>query len=192
MDKEFIPPTTADYTPFANKINSAGANWGYAYAPWPAEAKTFEALRRLGWTGTYMAYGHIQAEDELNRIADGGFQVFMANGMFLDNLPVHKEIRDAAAQGKYSFPATYATEGWLTGRILEQVLTKAGWPANAEKVRTAMTNLNLDTQGLRGGPLVWTADNHFRTKQYYRFYRYDPDKKSIVRMRDWLAVDVVD
>ena len=84
VDKEFIPPTTADYTPFANKIKGAGANWGYAYAPWPAEAKTFEALRRLGWTGSYMAYGHIQAEDELARIADPGLNVFMANSMFLE------------------------------------------------------------------------------------------------------------
>ncbi len=54
-----------------------------------------------------------------------------------------------------------------------------------------MSTLNLDTQGLRGGPLVWTSDNHFRTKQYYRFYRYDPEQKSVVRMRDWLTVDVV-
>ena len=98
VDKEFIPPTTADYTPFATKIKGAGANWGYAYAPWPAEAKTFEALRRLGWTGNYMAYGHIQAEDELARIADPGLNVFMANSMFLEDLPVQKEIRDAAAR----------------------------------------------------------------------------------------------
>jgi len=192
VDKEFIPPSTADYTPFATKLKAADLNWGYAYAPWPAEVKTFEALRRLGWTGTYLAYGHIQAEDELSRIADGGLEVFSANALFQDNLPVHKEIREVAAQGKYSFPATYASEGWITGRALEQILTQAGWPATAEKVSAAMTNLNLDTQGIRGGPLVWTADNHFRTKQYYRFYRYDLDKKSVVRMRDWLAVDVVE
>jgi branched-chain amino acid transport system substrate-binding protein len=192
VDKEFIPPTTADYTPFATKIKVADANWGYAYAPWPAEAKTFEALRRLGWSGTFLAYGHIQAEDELMRIADGGFHVFSANALFQDNLPVHKEMREVAAQGKYSFPSSYASEGWITGRALEQILTKAGWPASAEKVTAAMSNLSLDTQGVRGGPLVWTTDNHFRTKQYYRFYRYDPDKKSIVRLRDWLTVDVVD
>jgi branched-chain amino acid transport system substrate-binding protein len=192
VDKEFIPPTTADYTPFANKISGTGANWGYAYAPWPAEAKTFEALRRLGWGGNYMAYGHIQAEDELARIADPGLNVFMANSMFLENLPVFKEIRDAAAAGKYSFPATYGTEGWLTGMVLEQVLTKAGWPANAEKVAAAMSTLNLDTKGIRGGALLWTAENHLRTKQYYRFYHYDSGKKSVVRLRDWLAVDVVD
>jgi ABC-type branched-subunit amino acid transport system substrate-binding protein len=192
VDKEFIPPATADYTPFATKIKSADANWVLAYAPWPAESKTFEALRRLGWMGQYLAYGHIQAEDELARIADGGLQIFMANSLFQDDLPVHKEIRDAAADGKYSFPATYGTEGWLTGRILEQILSKAGWPASAEKVAANMSNLNFDTQGIRGGALVWTADNHFRTTQYYRFYRYDPDKKGIVRVRDWLTVDVND
>jgi len=192
VDKECIPPTTADYTPFATKIKGAGANWGYAYAPWPAEAKTFEALRRLGWTGEYLAYGHIQAEDELKRIADPGLEVLTANAMFRDDVPVQKEIREVAAAGKYTYPATYATEGWISGRILEQVLTKTGWPASADKVAAAMSTLNLDTQGLRGGPLVWTATNHFRTVQYYRFYRYDPATKGVARVRDWLAVNVVD
>ena len=108
VDKEFIPPATADYTPFATKIKGADANWGYAYAPWPAEAKTFEALRRLGWGGEYLAYGHIQAEDELKRIADPGLEVLTANAMFRDDLPIQKEIREvAAAAGKYSYPATY-------------------------------------------------------------------------------------
>jgi branched-chain amino acid transport system substrate-binding protein len=192
VDKEFIPPATADYTPFASKIKAADANWGFAYAPWPAESKTFEALRRLGWTGTYLAWGHIQAEDELARIADGGFYVLTANAMFQDHLPVQKQIRDVATAGKYSVPATYATEGWISGRLLEQVLTKTGWPASAEKVAAAMNTLDLDTQGLRGGPLIWTATNHFRTTQYYRFYRYDPAKKNVTRVRDWLAVKVVD
>ena len=192
VDKEIIPPPTADYTPFATKLKAGEPNWGFAYAPWPTEVKTFEALRRLGWTGSYMTYGHIQSEDELSRVKDGGFHLFSANAFFQDNLPVQKEIRDVAEQGKYSYPATYATEGWITGRALEQILKTAGWPATPAKVRDAMDKLNLDTQGLRGGALVWTPDNHFRTKQYYRFYRYDPDKQSVVRERDWFPVDVVD
>jgi hypothetical protein len=28
--------------------------------------------------------------------------------------------------------------------------------------------------------------------QYYRFYRYDPATKGVARVRDWLAVNVVD
>jgi branched-chain amino acid transport system substrate-binding protein len=76
--------------------------------------------------------------------------------------------------------------------VLEQILTKAGWPANGEKVAAAMETVNLDTKGIRGGPLVWTKENHLRTKHYYRFYHYDPGKKSVVRWKDWLQVDVVD
>jgi branched-chain amino acid transport system substrate-binding protein len=192
VDKEFIPPTAADYTPYATKLLQGNPNWGFAYAPWPTEVKTFEAMRRLGWTGTYMTYGHIQSEDELARIKDGGFHVFSANAFFQDNLPVHNEIRQAAEQGKFAYPASYGPEGWISGRVLEQVLTKTGWPASAEKITAAMETLNLDTQGLRGGPLVWTKENHFRTKQYYRFYRYDPAKTGVVRTRDWKAVDVID
>ncbi len=191
VDTEFIPPTAADYTPFATKIKEGEPNWGFAYSPWQTEVRTFEALRRLGWGGTYLCYGHIQAEEELKRIADGGFNVFSANALFQDNLPVQQEMRQAAADGKYSYPVSYADEGWITGRAIEQILTKTGWPADADKIAEAMSHLDLDTQGLRGGPLIWTAENHFRTKQYYRFYRYDPEQKSIVRVRDWLAVDVV-
>ena len=116
----------------------------------------------------------------------------MKAALFQDKLPVQNEIRDAAAQGKFSYPATYGTEGWITGLALEQILKNTGWPATTAGVTAAMEKLNLDTQGMRGGPLVWSAENHFRTKQYYRFYRYDPDRKSVVRTQDWRAVDVVD
>jgi ABC-type branched-subunit amino acid transport system substrate-binding protein len=192
VEKQFIPPTAADYTPFATKLVEGAPNWAFAYAPWPTEVKTFEAMRRLGWTGSYMTYGHIQAEEELARVKDNGFHVFSANAFFQDDLPVQKEIRTVAEAGKYAYPASYSTEGWITGRALEQVLKSAGWPATPDKVRQAMDKLNLDTQGLRGGALVWTADNHFRTRQYYRFYRYDTGKNAVVRERDWLAIDVVD
>ena len=190
VDKEFIPPTTADYTPFATKIKAGDPNWGYAYAPWPAEAKTFEALRRLGWTGNYMAYGHIQAEDELNRIADGGFHIFTSQRAVPGRSAGAERDPRRRRRGQIFLP------GDLRDRRLAHRPRAGAGPdqgrlaGRRRKIATAMATLNLDTQGMRGGPLVWTADNHFRTKQYYRFYRYDPDKKSIVRLRDWLEVDV--
>ena len=70
VDKEIIPPPTADYTPFATKINEAGANWIYSWAPWVTQVRTFEALRRLGWSGDYITWAHIEAEDQLKRIKD--------------------------------------------------------------------------------------------------------------------------
>ena len=46
--------------------------------------------------------------------------------------------------------------------MLEAVLKGAGWPADAGKIRAAMENVKVDTKGLRGGPIEWSKDNHFR------------------------------
>lgn len=190
LDAEFIPPTAADYTPFATKLVGSNPDWAFAYAPWVTEVKTFEAMRQLGWKGTYLTYGHIQSENELARLKDGGFHVFSANAFFQDNLPIQEEIRKAAKAGNYAYPATYGAEGWLTGMVLSQVLHKTGWPVTSDKLLAALDSVNVDTEGLRGGPLVWTKENHFRTKQYYRFYRWNPDENKVERIRDWVAVDV--
>jgi ABC-type branched-subunit amino acid transport system substrate-binding protein len=186
--KETIPPPTPDYTPFATKIKDAGANWAYSWAPWVTEVRTFEALRRLGWDGDYLTIAHLEAEGELPRIKDPKFYVMGANSFYSDGLPIHKEIVEAAKTGGAKYPATQMTEGWLGGLALEAALRKAGWPATAEKIAAALSDLKVDTKGLRGVPMVWTKNNHFRTQQAYRVYRWDGGK--IVVQRDWLTYDV--
>ncbi len=190
VDKEVIPPPTADYTPFATKLRDAGANWVYSWAPWVTQVRTFEALRRLGWEGDYIAWSHLEAEGELARLKDGKLYVIGANALFQDNLPIHQEIADAAKKAGVSYPANQMAEGWIAGMVVEAALKGAGWPANASKIRAAMETLKVDTKGLRGGPIEWTKDNHFRTRQYYRIYRWDPAKSAIVRAKDWVAYEV--
>ncbi len=56
VDKEVIPPPTADYTPFATKLKDANPNWIFSWAPWVTQVKTFEALRRLGWQADYITW----------------------------------------------------------------------------------------------------------------------------------------
>lgn len=190
VDKEIIPPPTADYTPFATKIKDANANWVFSWAPWVTEVKTFEALRRLGWPNDYIAWAHIEAEGELARIKDPRLFVIGANSLFQDGLPIHKEIADEAKKAGARYPAEQLTEGWIGGMVLEAVLKSAGWPADAAKIRAAMEAVKVDTKGLRGGPLEWSKDNHFRAKQYYRVYRWDPGKNAIVVAKDWVGYDV--
>jgi branched-chain amino acid transport system substrate-binding protein len=57
-------------------------------------------------------------------------------------------------------------------------------------VLAAMNNLKVDLKGLRGGPLEWTKDNHFRTRQYYRVWRWDANADRIARVQDWQAFEV--
>jgi ABC-type branched-subunit amino acid transport system substrate-binding protein len=73
--------------------------------------------------------------------------------------------------------------------VIEAALKAAGSPEK-EKLAAAMSNLKVDTNGLRGGPIEWTKDNHFRTRQYYRVYRWDTAKNAIARVKDWYAYDV--
>ena len=70
VDKEVIPPPTADYTPFATKLKDADPNWVYSWAPWVTEVRTLEGLRKLGWQGDYVAWGHLEAESELKRLQE--------------------------------------------------------------------------------------------------------------------------
>ena len=62
-------------------------------------------------------------------------------------------------------------------------------PSKPAKVTAAMSNLKVDLRGLRGGPLEWTKDNHFRTAQYYRVWRWDPSRSKVVRVQDWKKIE---
>lgn len=188
VDIEVVPPPTPDYTPFATKLKDAGANWVFSWAPWVTQVRTFEALRRLGWESDYITVAHLEAEAELKRIKDAKLFVIGANALFGDNLPVHKDIAEAVKQAGSKYPPEQMTEGWIAGMVVEAALKSAGWPATPAKVQAAMSNLKVDMKGLRGGPMEWTKDNHFRTRQYYRVYRWDGSKVAVAK--DWFVYDV--
>ncbi len=190
VDKEIIPPPTPDYTPFATKIKNAGANWGYAWAPWVTQVRSFEALRKLGWQGKYLAYAHVNAEEELQRLKDDGFYVFGTNAFFADNTPLHQKIKNASLKEKTIYPYHKLTEGWIASMVLEAVFKGTPWPASPEKVRKSMSQINVDLQGLKGGPIVWTMNNHYRTTTYYRVYRWDSKKNGIITVKDWTPSEV--
>jgi branched-chain amino acid transport system substrate-binding protein len=190
VEKQISPPPAPDYTPFATKLKDANPNWVFSWSPWVSQVRTFEAMRRLGWSGRYVTWAHLNAEDELARIKDGEFYVIGTNALFQDDLPVHAEIRAVTHRANLKYPVTYLTEGFIAGLVIESALKNTPWPPTPQKVLAAMNNLKVDMKGLRGGPLEWTKDNHFRTRQYYRVWRWDTAKNAVVRVQDWQPIDV--
>ena len=190
VEKQITPPPTPDYTPFATKLKDANPNWMWSWSPWVSQVRTFEAMRRLGWTGRYVSWAHLNAEEELARIRDPGFYVVGTNAFFQDDLPIHAEIRAVTHRANLKYPTTYLTEGFIAGMVIESVLKATPWPATPAKTLAAMNSLKVDLKGLRGGSLEWTKDNHFRTKQYYRVWHWDAGKQAIVRVQDWQAIEV--
>src|SRR4029077_5660837 len=102
--------------------------WVYSWSPWVSQVRTFESLRRLGWNGRYIPWAHLNAEEELAGVKDGEFYVIGTNAFFQDNLPIHAEIRAVAHRASLAYPATYLTEGYITGMVIEAALKATGWP----------------------------------------------------------------
>jgi ABC-type branched-subunit amino acid transport system substrate-binding protein len=190
VDKQITPPPTPDYTPFATKLKEGNPNWVWSWAPWVAQVRMFESLRRLGWEGRYLTWAHLNAEQELDRIRDAEFYVIGTNAMLEDDLPIHAEMRAVAVKAGLSHPVSYLTEGFIAGLVIEQALKQTSWPPTPAKLQSAMSTLKVDLKGLRGGPLVWTKENHFRTQQHYRVWRWDPKSSRIVRAQDWKTIEV--
>jgi branched-chain amino acid transport system substrate-binding protein len=189
VGQQVIPPATPDFTPFATKLLEGQPDWGFSWAPWIVQIKSFEAMRRLGWQGRFMTWAHIEAENEMARLKDPGLVLIGANALFSENLPIHQEIAKELETAKTQYPVNQMGEGWVAGMVIEAALKAAGKP-DPKAINAAMKNLKVDTKGLRGGPLEWTADNHFRTKQHYRFYTWNTDKGRMDTISDWITYDI--
>jgi ABC-type branched-subunit amino acid transport system substrate-binding protein len=184
-----VPGAAADFTPFAQNLKDAGADWVFSWAPWGVEIGVFEALHRIGWKGNYILYGHQQAQDELTRLKLLNLHALTGNAMFTENLPIHAEITNLV-KGQTNHPPHYMAEGWTSAMVLDAGLRKCGWPCSREKLAQALAAVNVDTKGLRGGPIEMTADNHYRKETYYKIYRWDTGKSAIVSVGGWQKLDI--
>src|SRR5258705_5351341 len=184
-----VPGSTPDFTPFAQKLKDAGADWVLSWALWHVEVGVFEALQRIGWQGSYLLYGHQQTQDELARLKAPGLHPLGGNTLFMENLPMHAEIT-SLVKGQTTPPAHYTAEGWASALGLEAGLKKCGWPCPKDKLATALAGVSVDTPGLRGGPLEGTPDKHFRKKSYYKVYRWDAAKGGIVPVGGWTRLEI--
>lgn len=191
LTREIVPPTTTDFASFATRIAESDATWAWANGPWGAQIGVFDSLQRLGWPGTYLVYGLAPAEEELRRRQASNLLALTATAMFAEQLPIHQEIRAAAAQYGTTYPVEQLGEGWVTAMVLHEVVRSSSETHDAGHVLSALNQLDLDTQGLRGSRITFTRDNHFRTQGSYKVYRWDSQTEQIAVVSDWEVVDVV-
>jgi len=189
LDVVVVPGGTADLTPFASRIKESGAEWVLSWAPWPIEIGVFEALNRIGWNGNYLLYAHQQAQADLTRLKAPNLLGFGGNSFFSENLPIHRQIIDAV-KGVTTHSPDFMAEGWVSAMVIEAGLRKCGWPCGKEKLAQALTSVSVDTKGVRGGPIEWTTDNHYRKNTYYKVSNLFYFKGAIVSVADWTRLEV--
>jgi hypothetical protein len=81
-------------------------------------------------------------------------------------------------------------DGWVAAMVMEDALRRCGWPCGPEKLAGALTLVSVDTKGLRGGAIEWTADNHFARRTAYKVYRWDAAKRAVAPVGEWTSLDV--
>ena len=81
-----------------------GPNWVYSWAPWVTQVRTLEALRKLDWQDDYIAWGILRPKANWHALKDGKFFVINANALFQEDLPIQKEIEDAAKKAGSKYP----------------------------------------------------------------------------------------
>jgi len=188
-DKVAMPPTVVDFTPFASKLKDAGANWVFAWSPWPWEIGPYEALLKLGWQGNYLLYGFQPLEAAFARLNKENLYALSGTALLGEGLPELKEIQAVAA--KYGV-SRIDLEGWVAAVAVHEAVKACGWPCSREKLQSAMSGISITVKGVKGGPIRWSRDNHFRTEQWYKIYRWDSAKGRPVTAKDWTKVDVAE
>lgn len=190
VGKIAVPVQTADFTPFATRFKDAGADWVAHWAPFTVGVAMFSSLTKLGWSGNYLATASPTAEADTARFAQPNFYVMPSYSFAVDGLPVFKDIGAAAGKYRSSYAADALSLGWVGGMVIEAALRRCGWPCGAEKLRSSMEGLRVDTRGIYGGPVDWSAANHVRSAAYYKVYHWDGARRRIVKVKDWLKVPI--
>ena len=184
VGKEVLPLGPANFDAHASRLIAAGATWVQGWGIWERTgAPLLEALRRQGWQGSYIHVAMV-FEDELSRLKDSRLYLYSPRAFFAEDLPVHREIREAAQQYNAAFPATQLSGGWIMGMIAEESFRRCGWPCPRGRLLEVMQGLEVDTQGLTAFPIRWTPQDHFGPVAY-RVYRWDSAQGKVVRIGDW-------
>lgn len=185
--KAVIPANVVDYTSFAARLKDTGSTWVFAWAPWPWQIGPYEALAKLGWQGNFVVWGFQPFESTLGRLKKENLFGLVGTSLLAGGGP---EIDAVQAEAKKRGVSRIDLEGWVAAAAVVESLRACGWPCERKKLTDAMSSVSFSVPGVKGGPIRWTKDNHFRTDQFYRIYRWDAGKGAPLLVKDWTKVDV--
>jgi ABC-type branched-subunit amino acid transport system substrate-binding protein len=194
---EDIPPGTMDVSLWANKVARANPDFYALDVGGEIFVTMASALEKAGWEKDQL-YPDFVSEADIEKgvkrlMGDGkGILLLSRYASAYDDLPEYQKIKKAMKKFGHQHPlSAHHAQGWTIGRIVEAALQKAGWPCSREQFVDALETLDLDPMGLTGGRIKYTPDNHVGP-MFWKLYRWDASKKSLVQVMDWFKVDAKD
>jgi branched-chain amino acid transport system substrate-binding protein len=190
---EDIPPRTVDLSPWANKVARIDPDMFMVAVGGEIFIPLATALEKTGWTKDLLFPDFVAEGDfvkGINRLMTNGEWIlwFGRYASAFEKVPEYDRIREAMKKfgHQYRLSARHA-QGWTMGRLIEQALMKAGWPATRAKVISALESTELDTRGLSGGPIRFTPTDHYGPT-WWKAYRWSAKEKGLVPIMDWFKI----
>jgi len=94
-------------------------------------------------------------------------------------------LRSAAKAAGLKELLTYHAAGWALGLVVADAASKCGEPCDRAAFTKALEQVSVDTGGLSGAPITFSATDHYGSTAY-RLYRFDNEKKSFAPVGAWL------
>ncbi len=187
-DEVIFPVRTADFTPFAQAVAAMKPAMVVGHYGAEQNLGMTAALRAAGYSGPYViaAYGASEATvKQAAEQAGSGANLFMVSryATLSDTAPGLAALKAAASKYGVANPTSMHVTGWLLGAFAAEALTKCGANCTRESLDKAMQSVKIDTQGLTGGAIEMSANDHYGPT-FWRLYRWDKDK--LVAVGDWL------
>lgn len=187
------PIETADFAPFVRPICDENPDQFFDISIASHTIGVAVAVRNCGYEGPIAVSMPAVPEYVVQQIADqvGPENLFALSNLtsvYEEDVPEIQAILEAAEeQGTELEPSVATVDGWLLGIVIEEAFKACGWPCDPVDLRDAMETLNVDTRGLTGGNLEWTAEDH-SGKRWWTAYEWDGEKMVRV-VEDWLEFD---
>jgi branched-chain amino acid transport system substrate-binding protein len=197
VDVAVMPVASSDATAVARNFIDKGVNAVISYTISKHMLAGAEALPKLGWRGKYFLFTGLPGTfEQLRQLKVDNIYGLDHFSALVEDKPIHKEIKAAAAKHTFDFPLDDIRMGYRTGMVLAAALAKCGWPCDRDKLRTTLTTLTVDSRDfvdLNLSPLVFSATNHTSPQKAYRVYHWSGQKNEVEAVgplfttdeRDW-------
>jgi branched-chain amino acid transport system substrate-binding protein len=186
-DEVVFPVRTADFTPFAQSVAAMKPDLVVGHYGAEQNLGVIAALRAAGYAGPYViaAYGASEATvKQAAEQAGSGANLYMVSryAPLSDGAAGLEAIKAAAAKYRLSNPTSMHVTGWMLGAFAAEALAKCGASCTHEALDKTIQGLKVDTQGLTGGAIEMSANDHYGPT-YWRLYRWEDGKLS--PLGDW-------
>ena len=183
---EFIDMGVTDLTAVASTLNAADCDYAFFYGPGGYSVLLWNALDKIGWPGTMYVLPSDPFEFAVEPFKGRGERaIFMGLMAPLPlDYPIHREIIATAEKYSVAEINTNLCWGWMGGRMVEAILSRADYPVTTENLLGIMNNLEIDHRPLYG-QREWTETDHVGSWAYSRLYEWSDAEETLIPISDW-------